>query len=243
MSMNFSEFIRQLGAEPLNQDPEFLRARSSSPEFHQAAEEADAFEKKLTRAMDLQLPDDIMKNILQISRHPVGSAAASTTPWWRSMALAAGILIAIVATGISWNMNRGWDSVDEYVTDHYRHDGSGLLARAGEKTTQDIQGIFASFKVEAAPELAEIISVIKFCPTPDGKGVHMVLNTSEGPVTVIYMPATEVNDRETLDFDGMQVLLVSLEKGSAAIIGTGSQGLLALYSVIQNSIIPEFSNA
>ncbi len=243
MSMNFSEFIRQLGAEPLSQDPAFLRARSSSPEFHQAAEEADAFEKKLTRAMDLQLPEDIMKNILQISRHPVGSAVASTTPWWRSMALAAGILIAIVATGISWNMNRGWDSVDEYVTDHYRHDGSGLLARAGKKTTQDIQRIFASFNVEAAPELAEIISVIKYCPTPDGKGVHMVLNTSEGPVTVIYMPATEVNDRETLEFDGMQVLLVSLEKGSAAIIGTGSQGLLALYSVIQNSIIPEFSNA
>jgi len=243
MSMNFSEFIRQLGAEPLSQDPSFLRARSSSPEFHQAAEEADAFEKKLTRAMDLQLPEDIMKNILQISRHPVGSAVASTTPWWRSMALAAGILIAIVATGISWNMNRGWDSVDEYVTDHYRHDGSGLLARAGKKTTQDIQRIFASFNVEAAPELAEIISVIKYCPTPDGKGVHMVLNTSEGPVTVIYMPATEVNDRETLEFDGMQVLLVSLEKGSAAIIGTGLQGLLALYSVIQNSIIPEFSNA
>jgi len=243
MSMNFSEFIRQLGAEPLNQDPEFLRARSSSPEFHQAAEEADAFEEKLTRAMDLQLPDDMMESILQVSRHPAGGTTASTSPWWRSMALAAGILIAIVATGITWNMNRGWDSVDEYVADHYRHDGSGLLARAGEKTTQDIQGIFASFNVEAAPELADIVSVIKYCPTPNGKGIHMVLNTRAGPVTVIYMPATEVNDRETLEFDSMQVLLVSLEKGSAAIIGTGSQGILTLYSVIQNSIIPEFSTA
>ena len=243
MSMNFSEFIRQLGAEPLSQDPAFLRARSSSPEFHQAAEEADAFEEKLTRAMDLQLPDDMMESILQVSRHPAGGAAASTSPWWRSMALAAGILIAIVATGITWNMNRGWDSVDEYVADHYRHDGSRLVARAGEKSTQDIQGFFASFNVEAAPKLAEIVSVIKYCPTPNGKGVHMVLNTRAGPVTVIYMPATEVNDRETLKFDGMQVLLVSLEKGSAAIIGTGSQAILALYSVVQNSILPELSNA
>ena len=243
MSMNFSEFIRQLGAEPLSQDPEFLRARSSSPEFHQAAEEADAFEKKLTRAMDLQLPGDITESILQIGWHPAGVAAVSTTPWWRSMALAAGILIAIVASGISWNMNRGWDSVDEYVPDHYRHDGSRLVARAGEKATQDIQRFFASFNVEAAPGLAEIVSVIKYCPTPNGKGVHMVLNTRAGPVTVIFMPSTEVNDRETLEFDGMQVLLVSLEKGSAAIIGTGSQGILALYSVIQNSIVPEFRNA
>jgi hypothetical protein len=238
--MNFSEFIRQLGAEPRSQDPEFLRARQSFPEFLQAAQEADAFEEKLARAMDLQLPDDMMESILQIGRNP---AATATTPWWRSMALAAGILIAIGAAGITFNMNRGWDSVDEYVPDHYRHDGSGLVARAGEKATQDIQRFFASFNVEAAPELAEIVSVIKYCPTPNGKGVHMVLNTRAGPVTVIFMPATEVNDRETLEFDGMQVLLVSLEKGSAAIIGTGSQGILALYSVIQNSIVPEFRNA
>jgi hypothetical protein len=243
MSMNFSEFIRQLGAEPRSQDPEFLRARQSSPEFLQAAEEADAFEEKLTRAMDLQLPDGMMASILQISQSPAGAATAATTPWWRSMAMAAGILIAIGAAGITWNMNRGWDSVDEYLADHYSHDGPSLVARAGGKTTKDIQAIFASFNVEATPELADIVSVIKYCPTPDGKGIHMVLNTSEGPVTVIYMPATEVIDRETLEFDGMQALLVSLEKGSAAIIGTGSQSISALYSVVQDSIIPEFSNA
>jgi hypothetical protein len=57
------------------------------------------------------------------------------------------------------------------------------------------------------------------------------------------MPATEVIDRETLEFDGMQALLVRLEKGSAAIIGTGSQDISALYSFVQDSIIPEFSNA
>ncbi|MEE8339227.1 MAG: DUF3379 family protein [Xanthomonadales bacterium] len=241
--MNFSEFIRQLGAEPHSRDPAFLRARQSSPEFVRAAQEADAFEKKLTRAVDLQLPDDMMERILQVSRSPVETSATATTPWWRSMALAAGILIAVGAAGITWNMNRGWDNVNEYLADHYSHDGPGLVARAGEKTTEDIQAIFALFNVKAAPELAKIVSVIKYCPTPDGKGVHMVLNTSAGPVTVIYMPATEVNDRETLAFDGMHALLVSLEIGSAAIIGTGSQGISALYSVIQSSIIPKFSSA
>lgn len=243
MSMNFSEFIRQLGAEPHSRDPAFLRARQSSPEFVQAAQEAETFEEKLTRAVDLQLPDDMMERILQVSRNPVETSATATTPWWRSMALAAGILIAVGAADITWNMNRGWDNVNEYLADHYSHDGPGLVARAGEKTTEDIQAIFALFNVQAAPELAKIVSVIKYCPTPDGKGVHMVLNTSAGPVTVIYMPATEVNDRETLAFDGMHALLVSLEIGSAAIIGTGSQGISTLYSVIQSSIIPKFSSA
>ena len=44
--------------------------RASLPRnFSQAAEEADAFEEKLTRAVDLQLPDDLMESILQISRN------------------------------------------------------------------------------------------------------------------------------------------------------------------------------
>jgi len=243
MSMNFSEFIRQLGAEPHSQDPEFLRARQSSPEFLRATEEAEAFEEKLTRAMDIQLPDEMMESILQISRNTAGAGAAAGTPWWRSMALAAGVIIAIGVTGLTWNMNRGWDSVDEYLADHYSQDGADLVGRAGAKTTENIQAFFALFSITTTPELAEIVSVIKHCPTPDGKGVHMVLNTTEGPVTVIYMPDTRVNDRETLVFNGMQALLVSLEKGSAAIIGTGSQGISVLYSVIQDSIIPELSSA
>ncbi len=239
MSMNFSEFIRQLGAEPHSQEPEFLRARQSSPEFLEAAEKANVFEEKLTRAISLPVSNDLRENLLEISQ----GHELATKPWWQSMALAAGILVAVGAAGITWNMNRGWDNVEEYVADHYDHDGAGLVARAGKNTSQDIQQFFASFGVEAAPELAKIVSVIKYCPTPDGKGIHMVLNTSEGPVSVIYMPATSVIDQEIIEFGDMRALLVKLEAGSAAIIGAESQSISTLYSVIQESIIPEFSNA
>ena len=241
MSMDFSEFIRQLGADPGNRDPEFLRARQSSPEFLQAAEEADALEEKLVRAVDLPVPDDLQESILAISKDE--AATSGNVPWWRSMALAAGILIAVGAAGVTWNLSRGWESVEVYVADHYQHDGAGLVAKAGNRTTSDVRKIFSRFDVEATPALADIISVIKYCPTPDGKGVHMVLNTDEGPVTVIYMPNTEVSDHETLEFEGMRALLVSLDKGSAVIIGTESQGISELYSMVQNSIIPEFGNA
>jgi len=240
MSMDFSEFIRQLGADPGNRDPEILRARQSSPEFLQAAEEADALEEKLSRAIDLPVPDDLLERILAISKGT--TAAPGNTPWWQSMALAAGILVAVGVAGVTWNLNRGWESVEEYVTDHYLHDGAGLVAKAGARASSDVQKIFSRFDVEATPALADIISVIKICPTPDGKGVHMVLNTADGPVTVIYMPNTEVTDLETLEFEGMQALLVRLDKGSAVIIGTESQGISELYSVVQNSIVAEFGN-
>ena len=51
--MNFSEFKKLLGADPGNREPETLRARASGPEFEQAAQEAEAFERRLESAAKL----------------------------------------------------------------------------------------------------------------------------------------------------------------------------------------------
>ena len=109
---------------------------------------------------------------------------------------------------------------------------------ADQAEVQDVQTLLAGFEVEAAPTLAEIVGVIKYCPTPDGKGVHMVLNTQNGPVTVIYMPDTPVTDRQMLAFDNVEAILVQLDRGSAAIIGAGGQQVSDYYAIIQDSIVP-----
>jgi len=68
--------------------------------------------------------------------------------------------------------------------------------------------------------------------------VHMVMNTEHGLVTVIFMPQTAVDDRRLLDFDDMEALLVGLQNGSAAIIGTRQQNVDELHAFIHNSIVP-----
>ena len=57
MSMDFSEFLRRLGAEPGKQDSEMLEARQSSEEFERAAVAAERFESRLTRAVQLPVPE------------------------------------------------------------------------------------------------------------------------------------------------------------------------------------------
>jgi hypothetical protein len=233
--MNFSEFKRRLGAEPLSGDPEIKRARESSPEFEQAAVEAERFEKKLERAVSVSVPDNLLNELQAISQQ--APRTSKGRGWWR-MALAASVLIAVGAAGLTWKMNQSWDSVEDYVVDHYRHDGAKVLAMKSEATAQDVQSILAGFDVEAAPSLADIVGVIKYCPTPDGKGVHMVLNTQNGPVTVIYMPDTTVSDGKIHAFDNVQTILVELQHGSAAIIGADSQLVSDYYAIVQNSIVP-----
>lgn len=235
MSMNFSEFILKLGAEPRNRDPEFLSARQSSPEFENAASEAGLFEDKLERAVLIPVPTGLLDEIKAVSRQ--SEAPARRTKWW-PMAMAASVLIAVGAVGITWKTSNSWASVEEYVVSHYRHDGEKFTNLADGGSATDIQAVLSELNVEAAPALADIVGLIKYCPTPDGKGVHMILNTQTGPVTVIYMPETDVVDREMLAFDGLEAILVDMKKGSAAIIGPNEQRVTSLYAIVQDSILP-----
>ena len=230
MSMNFSEFKRLIAADPLNRDPETLRARNSAPEFEAAAVEAEAFEEKLQSALNLQAPSGLLNDIKDITRQPARSRN------WMPLALAASVLIAIGAVGMAWKQSHQWDSVEEYLADHYSHDGAGLVARATDVVDeQDIIKIMASLDASVGQQLAGNIKFIKFCPTPEGRGAHMVVQTEQGPMTIIFMPKTHVTDGEIISFDQMQALMVSLEHGSAAIIGKQSQSIESLEAVIRSS--------
>ena len=232
--MNFSEFIRQLGSDPTSQDPEFLRARESAPEFVQAAQESDRFERQLGRALDVNPPPGWLQGLRQISR----PTAARSRPW-RHYAMAASLLVVIAAAGITWRMNAPpYDSVEEYVPFHYYIDGPQLLAKSEGHVAGNVAELLSQFQVEMSPEVSRMVGAIKLCSTPDGIGVHLVLNTERGPITVIFMPKTPVTDGEMLAFDGMEAQLVTLESGSAAVIGTGDQQIAGFYSLVQNSITP-----
>lgn len=231
MSMNFSEFKKLIGADPGNTDPETLRARNSSPEFEEAAIEAEVFEEKLNRALHIQPPADLLDQIKGISQQPVRKRN------WVPLALAASLLVFVGAAGLVWKQSNTWDSVESYVADHYSHDGSKTAAKATDYLSdQEISKILAKLDARADQELAGRIKLIKFCPTPDGRGAHMVVSTDQGPVTIFYMPKTRVTDGEMVEFDQMHALLVSLEHGSAAIIGEQSQNVENLVNILRNSL-------
>jgi len=233
--MEFSEFRRLLGADPRNRDPAFMQARESSPEFRAAAAEADRFEDQLERALAVRAPSDLSELLRTIPR--TAPFAGEHRRRWR-FAMAAAVLIAVGAAGLTWRMNTGWDSVPDYVADHFRHDGQTLLSlAAGRPASVDVGAVLAEFGMTASPALAGIVAVVKTCPTPDGKGVHMVLDTERGLVTLIYMPRTAVADGEHVRFDDRDAVLVALESGSAVIVGSESQQLAGLHSLVRESLL------
>jgi len=229
--MNFSEFKRRLGEDPLSRDEEMLRARNSAPEFEQAALDAEAFERALQNAVNIRAPEGLVNTILDIAH------TAPKRRNWVPLAMAATVLLAVGAAGIAWKQSHRWDSVDAYVEDHYSKDGDKLVANSADGVSEkDINRIMARLDAFAGPQLSDRIRFIKLCPTPDGRGAHMVVSTSQGPVTIIYMPNTKVSEGEMLVFDQMHALLVNLDHGSVAIIGTRAQNVENLQAMVRNSL-------
>jgi len=232
--MDYSEFKRQLGADPTSQDPDFLRARQSSPEFVRAAAESDRLEHILKKALTWPAPPELVAGLKDIAQ----TGKSGSRPW-RSYALAASVLLAVAVAGMIWRMNPGYDSVEQYVAYHYGHDGPMLVARGEGKQADNVDAVLTRFHLTLAPQAKRMVGVIKICPTPSGKGAHMVLNTSSGPISIIFMPDTAVTDGEMLDFDGMQAqLLVLSGGGSAAVIGTHSQHIGRFRALVQSAFIP-----
>ncbi len=232
--MNFSDFKRLLGADPYSQDPEFLRARNSGGEFTEAADAADQFEQKLQKAVNLDVPGDLQSDILQyISTVPQRRPAA-----W-PMALAASLFMMIGAAAVfMWHQDQLAD-LEAYVIDHYQLDGARLLEQAREPATmKQIQAIMASVNASAGQQLASQVYFIKNCPTPDGTGAHLVLMTESGPVTVFYLPETEVREIKSFEMPGMHAYLVNLQHGAAAVIGPSTDSVHSVAQLLDSGILP-----
>ncbi len=231
MSMSFSEFKKLLGADPFGREPETLDARNSAPEFEQAAATAEAFEHKLRSALHVQAPAGLIADIQSISQQ---SAERRN---WMPFALAASVLVAISAIGMVWKQSQELAQIEAYLADHYSVDGDAFIARAADGVSeQAISKVMTSLNAAAGQELSERIQYISFCPTPEGRGAHMVVSTPEGPITIIFMPDTSVNDGDLVEFDQMHAYLVNLEHGSAAIIGGLNQPVETLKLVVKSSL-------
>jgi len=228
--MNFSEFKKRIGAEPLSRDPEILRARQSGPEFEQAAADAEAFEQQLGKALELPGPGDAFLD-------QVISAGQQETSGPRWYAIAASVLIMVGVSGVTWWQVQKPKTVEEYVSTHYSYDGQKLLGMASnEFDAAVITKVMSRLNLEAGDLLADRIRFIKHCPTMKGKGAHMVVQTDQGPVSIIYMPGTEVTDRQVVEFGKMQAYLVAMEGGSAAIIGTLDQAVSEVDALVRESL-------
>jgi len=239
--MNFSEFIKLLGADPWSRETKTRSARSNSTEFAAAAEAAEAFERKLETATQVQPPESLLSDLLNIPAEQPSQprpVVKNRTSWL--MALAATVFVAIGAGSVLLWQQQHYTSIEDYVSKHVIYDGDTALTLASGSSgvsSQQVNQVLGKFAT-IDTELVSKIRYIKACPTPNGKGAHFVFSTDSGLITVIYMPNTISEGDQQFSAASQRAHIIPLEQGSIAIIAGSDQAATAVTPFLRTAIQP-----
>ncbi len=239
--MNYFEFRQQLLQDSFTKDEEFHRLRKEDLRCAKAYEQAMAFEKILKSAFEIKTPDNLKDSIVlrQATQQPA-------TRLIRHYAIAATVVLSFIVASVSWHVKQ---PVEQYVKQHVNQSRSveqfiaasitmeSNVPMSGQPLSLDeVKKVFAEFQIVVSGDLGQV-HFIHECHTPGGTGVHMVVVTSQGPVTIYYMPKTNLN-KQRIDFeiDGSKAVLLAMQKGSMAIIADTHQQLAAIEPMLQNNL-------
>ncbi len=222
--MNYLEFKRQLMVDPYDRSPDFEEALKVNSDCAAAAVESDSFEAILRSAIDVPAPKDLVS--LAINQRNKELPKPQKVSWLPAMA--AGLAMGIGLTTAVFLFNSTSDqNIEHHLASHWMKDGEITLQQAAINPMDNVgvSQVLATLNLEANDTLMGNIMYARNCGTPHGNGVHMVMRTEAGMVTVIYMPEADVNDGKRMHVASNEALLTQMEHGSIAVIGAEQQNL------------------
>lgn len=205
-AQNCKEMRLILGGDPRHVPPEVrvhLEGCAACRKFHEE-----------TLAMDARI-----EAALQLPLHRFRAAPAQPRPApARRFALAASILVALLVGGGAW-VFRPQPALADEVVEHVRHEGSSwelqrpltaeeigaVLARAGVKFDTSMPVVYAS------------PCVFRGHVTP-----HLVVQTGQGPMTVMLLAEEKVARRQEFSEEGYAGVLLPSGEGSVALLTRGA---------------------
>ncbi|MFK8011612.1 MAG: DUF3379 family protein [Marinicellaceae bacterium] len=233
--MNYFEFKQQLLRDSFTKDEEFHRLRKEDLRCAEAYEKAMAFEKTLKSAFKIKAPDNLKDSIILKQ-----TTEANRMQPFQRYAIAASVFLSFLMVSSLWYFNKptnkGSNAVENYITAMVALESNSPLSE-NPIPLKEVNSVFAEFKAEMRKDIGKV-HFVHDCHTPGGTGVHMILATLQGPVTVYYMPATIIDEgRVDFDIEDSKAVLVAMQKGSVAIIANTSEQLASIEPMLQDNLL------
>lgn len=152
-------------------------------------------------------------------------------------ALAATVVLS-VTVGIAWQLGvrpvSEAQALERYVVDHIRHEPEALAA-TDRVPREAVEALLLEYGLELVGSMDDIV-FLRRCPTPEGTGVHLVVRTDQGPVTVIYLPRQDLQQRMAVEGDGLAGYVERFRDGALALVGAPGQSLEAVSEQVHKAI-------
>jgi hypothetical protein len=208
----------EIGADPAGSAAELEEHLRGCASCHQFREEMRTLDANIRRALE-RPPDGVVRPRL-------------ATPW-RPWALAASVLLAMLAVLSVWLL-RPSDTLAHEVVAHVRQEPDSWLAHQqldAHSIDETLRG--AGVKLDIT---SDRISYAQSCWFHGHYVPHLVVQTAQGPVTVMILRNQRVSGRHSFQESGMSGVIVPAPRGSIAVVSRGGANLETLATQMQQDV-------
>ena len=210
--MKCLEVRRLLTANPKHRDDALVMHLHDCKSCAAYSQQLQQEEHRLEKALQLDVPEGLTERILlnqstairARGRHRFGLAIAAT------VVLSVGVTFGLLRTGID-------DGLQGAIIAHVKAEPEHLASQQLASLT-DLNALMNKH----GARLTHSVGTVNYagsCVIRRAKGVHLVIEAEEHPVTVLYMPDETLPHRETIVNQQIQGVILPTEKGSLAILG------------------------
>ena len=201
--MNCKEFQRRLLEEPGSKDPDFLAHGKRCAGCRADLESALEFEERLKAALRQAPPSNAVDKGPGDRRHLLLGSV---------LGLAVLVLVAFVVVRIQGSPAE----LPQLVTRHI-HAEPELLYRQRPLDPMQVATVMASQQYGMRRLPLAVVAAAP-CWIRSGRGVHLVMQGSAGPITILIMPAERLDGARPMQEPPLEGLVMPAVQGSVAVV-------------------------
>jgi uncharacterized protein DUF3379 len=209
--MNCLDFRRRVGAEPFAYGGEIVGHRRDCPACARHQDELQAMDGLIARALAVEAGRIVRAKQSAPPHEPASSRR-------RLFAIAASLVVGL-AVGLVLLVSVPRTSVAREIMDHILHE-PGTMAATDPLPPAELAGVLDPDGTRLRPDIGDVTFAAR-CLF-DGRIVpHLVVQTPEGPVTVLILRHRTIQTPVAIDELGYRGLVLPAPRGSIAIVGQG----------------------
>jgi len=229
--MDDLEFRRQAYTDPECKDSGFLEHKNKSADNVNFVEDLQLLDESLKQAMNLKPPEDLAERIKlnQTLRH---HQVMRKRTLYGSMA--ASVLIVVAVFFSLQPVNQHKSNLDQQVLSHIYHEIDHLYEQQ-DRSLKQVNILLSEFGSHLNRSIGSI-NYLGSCEIANKKGVHMVVEGTVGPITVMMLPDSPVNSQHLISDKRFNGLIMPAGKGSMAVVGEKGESLKLLQEKLIENI-------
>lgn len=229
--MNCIDFRRICIALPAELDSDCLAHKRDCAGCATLAEEMGLLDQHLKQAVAVKPPAGLAARLLL--RQSLSNEKRSRKQFYFAYAIAASLFLALTLTIALWQRQviELDDEIVAYIVDDLAPRNSVITIQNSQ-----VQNLFESVGITLNGDLGTVIYAER-CYIREQVSLHLVLNGSKGPVTVIVMPEQPLEKSIPIKHATLNGIIVPCPKGSMAIIGVPGEPLYQIETKIRREVV------